>query len=641
MLNEYNEYMSECNTIGTEVIAVPKQGQSTSSYGQEVVITNVVETYSDLQNYPTSGLPNNSILGVSSDETHNNSLSYYKWVSNNWVYIGTVPGPNTRNLSTISEVHEFDLSATAQNNSTTEDWYVVVDVYIKDDKSTEGEGEGEHLVEYMLYNDVVLRSGQKITINGTVLNNSIRFHNPKTFVLLPTQTLCYKIKKVSPSSLSTNKFKVNTRVSTVEFKDINAVYWKLMVNPTPANSNVFMRYYDTTSSSGFLTVPEYGTANYAVSAYHYDTVRGVITANSTAGTGEVVVGTEKTKSVSLTKLKYFRITTNTPGASIELSAPSSPEFYQEGDEIWIRSGTVVHYKVVAPHYVTEEADVTVTDDTVRTVTLSLKKVRLTVNADPGGCTINIWADGYSQVDNYIEVDWGTYVTYEVSQSPYTTQRKTLQLTPDDSMNPTITYLTENVYLTLQPGAVMRDQWGVNSTSNPPINQIYLRKGIYFIQLVGGGGTGHSSTLPWGSWPVTASQGGGSGAYIYGNIELRDTSQGDGGWYTYSLGSGGKYANGSGQPSEFKLNDSYYLKAGGGSGNAGSGGSPQISGFGGLTGLPGIRGGYRDATISWSNPTPRVNSVMTDTTDGPGFGGGSGDGWGGCGYIKITYVGPLS
>ena len=55
--------------------------------GKDVV--DIVGTYSDLQNYDTSTLTEDDVIKVLDDSTHNNAMSYYRWASNTWNYIGS------------------------------------------------------------------------------------------------------------------------------------------------------------------------------------------------------------------------------------------------------------------------------------------------------------------------------------------------------------------------------------------------------------------------------------------------------------------------------------------------------------------------------------------------------------------------
>lgn len=56
-------------------------------------VRDIVGTYTDLQNYDTSGLNNNDVVKVITDSTHNNASSYYKWIIvggvGSWNYIGS------------------------------------------------------------------------------------------------------------------------------------------------------------------------------------------------------------------------------------------------------------------------------------------------------------------------------------------------------------------------------------------------------------------------------------------------------------------------------------------------------------------------------------------------------------------------
>ena len=56
-------------------------------------VKDVVGTYNDLLNYPTSTLGNNDIVKVLQDSTHDDAMSYYRWVITAgvgaWVYIGS------------------------------------------------------------------------------------------------------------------------------------------------------------------------------------------------------------------------------------------------------------------------------------------------------------------------------------------------------------------------------------------------------------------------------------------------------------------------------------------------------------------------------------------------------------------------
>ena len=64
--------------------------------------------------------------------------------------------------------------------------------------------------------------------------------------------------------------------------------------------------------------------------------------------------------------------------------------------------------------------------------------RVTVNATPSNATILLQATGYTQVNNYIDVHYGTQVRYSVSKSDYVTQSNTITVTEDTTLDITLT-----------------------------------------------------------------------------------------------------------------------------------------------------------------------------------------------------------
>lgn len=52
-------------------------------------VIDVVGTYADLQAYDTQNVKENDLIKVITDSTHNNATSYYRWVSNAWVYVAS------------------------------------------------------------------------------------------------------------------------------------------------------------------------------------------------------------------------------------------------------------------------------------------------------------------------------------------------------------------------------------------------------------------------------------------------------------------------------------------------------------------------------------------------------------------------
>lgn len=52
-------------------------------------VVDVVGTYADLQNYDTTKLTDKDLIKVMQDSTHNNALSYFRWLNNAWSYVGS------------------------------------------------------------------------------------------------------------------------------------------------------------------------------------------------------------------------------------------------------------------------------------------------------------------------------------------------------------------------------------------------------------------------------------------------------------------------------------------------------------------------------------------------------------------------
>ena len=90
-------------------------------------VVDIVGTYTDLQNYDTSKLTEDDVIKVLEDSTHNDALSYYRWSSNSWSYIGS-EGPfytksETNTLldtkqATIDSSHKLSADLVDDTNTT-------------------------------------------------------------------------------------------------------------------------------------------------------------------------------------------------------------------------------------------------------------------------------------------------------------------------------------------------------------------------------------------------------------------------------------------------------------------------------------------------------------------------------------------
>ena len=81
------------NAVGTET--TNRQNSDIALQGQIDAITSasdvvdVVGTYTDLQNYDTSKLTDKDVIKVMQDSTHSNAISYYRWNTSTFDYIGS------------------------------------------------------------------------------------------------------------------------------------------------------------------------------------------------------------------------------------------------------------------------------------------------------------------------------------------------------------------------------------------------------------------------------------------------------------------------------------------------------------------------------------------------------------------------
>ena len=85
------------NAVGTEITARENADNSLQNQIDAITVSSdvvdVVSTYQDLVDYDTSHIKANDIIKVMQDSTHDNAISYYRWVIVNyvgsWVYVGS------------------------------------------------------------------------------------------------------------------------------------------------------------------------------------------------------------------------------------------------------------------------------------------------------------------------------------------------------------------------------------------------------------------------------------------------------------------------------------------------------------------------------------------------------------------------
>ena len=137
-------------------------------------VVDIVGTYAELQNYPTTGLGDNDVIKVLQDSTHNDAMSYYRWSvsTSTWSYIGS-EGP----YYTKSEANS--LLGAKQNQLTAGDNIQIDDDVISATNTTYTAGNGINIsAQNVISTDApegfftlpatVEGEGSEITLNNTI-----------------------------------------------------------------------------------------------------------------------------------------------------------------------------------------------------------------------------------------------------------------------------------------------------------------------------------------------------------------------------------------------------------------------------------------------------------------------------------------
>lgn len=495
-----------------------------------------------------------------------------------------------RELGTLEEIHDLMISASSFS-TVSDSWRAFVDVYIK-----------QNGTKYMLYSYLQLRDGQT-------------WHNEKAISIRYNQSLCCKIRSMT-STASGNNNNINISASAFEMKDINAKYYTLKINPTPSDASVRIESSSNISTSRQITLPEGTTVRYTVSAPKY----------ITSGPTTTTLDSNKTINVSLEKYKCLRINTNASNATISLTASG---YEQEGDMIYVRSGTSVHWSVSAPHYISQSGNKTVNNDETLTVNLTLENHTFTINPTPNDATVILSGGGSTIYGKTITVPYGTTVNWSVQKDEYKTKTGSYKVLSNYTL-PVELELTEDL-----PAGLLIFESSKAGTYNVTIP----KNGKYQIWMVGGGAGGaqRSHTYTWYSAGTNShyhshtsysGSGGGSGALVTGYIQLTA------GTYSVSIGGGGsgQYARNTATGGAGGSTTAFGQTAGGapshsyGSGGSGGGYNITINTLSGTNGKSGTHG--------------TTSSGGASVYGGYGAGGGTAKtsaGNGGSGYIKITYV----
>ena len=508
-------------------------------------------------------------------------------------------GISPRSPAMFNEIHELDICVSSFEQTLNPNWSASVDVYIKDSQSLIN-GEPR---KYYLYNNLILQDGE-------------RWHNEKAIGLTSYQKLCYSIKSMTSVASGADDYNVQITTSSIEFLDPSVNLYTITINPTPTDASVLLDYYGSTTTSGFIIVPEGNSATYTVSARHY------IVESQT-----VIADADKTIDVPLTKLKCFKVSTNAPNAPITLSATNSQGvpvidgFVQEGDEIWVTPGTVVTYSVTAPHYYPIiNQTYTVSDDIVFPVILELERHTLSVSTLPVDANVQLILEGYSQSGNTIVVPWGSTVKCVVSKDPYIQSTSYIKVLEN---------MSQFIALDMRVGSSLLN---TNEAKTHPV--AITKPARIEVWLVGGGAGGRNNTWIWtsGTWGWQNS-GGGGGAFAHGFIDITEP-----GTYNVVVGAGGAGgANNGGNTSGF--------------GETAGGGQFGAQGF--LYANGGVGGTVSVVKLSGQNGNNGTGCVTGFTGGNPDMAGGAslynGHGAGGMsknragtnGYARVDYISPLA
>ena len=410
----------------------------------------------------------------------------------------------------------------------------------------------------------------------------------------------YKIFKDHYVTQEDNLFVVNDVTKNI---DLELEQHALTINPDPVDSTVVILATGY-NQSGNTLVAHYGTeAEYEVARKYYVT-----------RTGSYTILEDRNIEVPLTREKYT-VTVNVDPAentTVTLSAQGYPIVTGNNGtaSITVDSETEISYSLRHSGYVDKTGTLTALETSTVEMVMT-PTYTFTINPTPADSTVTLTAAGYTQVGNSIIVPTGTTVAWSVSRTNMASQSGSKEITSDT---------TDNITLAYASGYTLFE----SRTPNTYTLQL-LTSGNYYLEIVGAGGGGYTSTLPWGSYPVTSSGSGGSGAFVYGTKYL------SAGTYTLTIGAGGSNGGGAGAAST-AFGETAGGAGGGRGGSGGAGGTPSTT----LTGKNGYTGNARGASISWSNPSPRKESAYDDTTSGPGYGGATGEA-GGAGFIKVTAV----
>ena len=213
----------------------------------------------------------------------------------------------------------------------------------------------------------------------------------------------------------------------------------LTVTPSPADATVTLEATDYTTVTGTgsqsITVDSGTSVTYSVYKTGYEPEANTITVSST-----------NTITITLTQLLNFTIVPTPADATVELDTPN---YEQEGNTIYVSSGTSVDWSVSAPSYIPQSGTQVVTANLNMPVAL-VELYTLTIAPTPSDATVTLTAAGYTQQGNSIEVPAGTSVSYSVSKTGYITSSNTITVNSTDTLPISLTIEQHTLTITPNP-----------------------------------------------------------------------------------------------------------------------------------------------------------------------------------------------
>lgn len=222
---------------------------------------------------------------------------------------------------------------------------------------------------------------------------------------------------------------------TEEYERVYPDYCTLTLDVIPADATI--SFSTGVVEGNQCTVPSGTTVTYVVSKQWYNTV-----------TESVTLIQHQTVSINLIPKQGTLTVNTTPEDAIVTFSTGTAS----GHTCTVDAGTYVTYTVSKLGYVSS-SDTVFVDDTDIEVDVEIDKALYTITIVPApqDSTVVITADGYTQVDNSITVEYGVLVSYTVSHEGYYTKSSSLTAFSDKVINVNLKPDTTIFYtITIEP-----------------------------------------------------------------------------------------------------------------------------------------------------------------------------------------------